>query len=106
MKDILNHLSTIIEARKGTDPSASYVARLLDRGDETIMKKIMEEATEVVLAGKDGDNQHLIHEVADLWFHCLVLLGAHGLHADEVLAELARREGISGLVEKASRGSH
>ncbi|HVC49093.1 MAG TPA: phosphoribosyl-ATP diphosphatase [Burkholderiales bacterium] len=103
MKDILNTLAQTIEARKGADPESSYVARLLGQGDEAVLKKIMEEATEVVMAVKDGDNQHLIYELADLWFHCLVLLGAHGLHPDDILAELTRREGISGVVEKASR---
>lgn len=105
MKDILSSLAKTIDARKGSDSQVSYVAKLLNQGDEAILKKMMEEATEVVMAAKDADNQHLIYELADLWFHCLVLLGAHGLHPDDVLAELARREGVSGIVEKASRNS-
>ena len=99
---VLTRLAATIEARKGADPATSYVASLL-AGDDRILKKIGEEATETVLAGKDGDKIHLIAEVADLWFHCLVLLARHGLGPADVLRELARREGVSGHVEKASR---
>ncbi|MGE5171953.1 MAG: phosphoribosyl-ATP diphosphatase [Rudaea sp.] len=100
--DVLARLAATIEARKGADPATSYVASLL-HGDDRILRKIGEEATETVLAAKDGDKIHLIAEVADLWFHCLVLLARHGLGPADVLRELARREGVSGHVEKASR---
>ena len=79
------------------------MASLFARGDELILKKIGEEATETVMAGKDGDPARITHEVADLWFHCMVLLSRHGLGPDDVLAELARRIGRSGLAEKAAR---
>lgn len=101
--EILQRLAETIEARKQAEPSASYVAKLLSKGGDAILKKIGEEATEVVLAAKDGDKQHLVYEVADLWFHCMVLLACNGLSADDVLAELARREGMSGIEEKANR---
>ena len=102
--DVLARVAATIEARKRADPQASYVASLLGAGDDRILKKIGEEATETVLAAKDGDKIHLIAEVADLWFHCLVLLARHGLGPNDVLKELARREGVSGHAEKASRG--
>lgn len=101
--EILQRLATTIEERKRAEPTASYVAKLFSKGGDAVLKKIGEEATEVVLAAKDGDKQHLVCEVADLWFHCMVLLACHGLSADDVLAELARREGMSGIEEKASR---
>jgi phosphoribosyl-ATP pyrophosphohydrolase len=101
--DILRRLAEVIESRKQAEPSASYVAKLFSKGEDTILKKIGEEATEVVLAAKGGDNSHLVYETADLWFHCMVLLAWHGLNADDVLNELARREGLSGLEEKANR---
>jgi phosphoribosyl-ATP pyrophosphohydrolase len=101
---ILDRIATTIEARKDAEPSGSYVASLFAGGDDRILKKIGEEATETVLAAKDGDKIHLIAEVADLWFHCLVLLARHGLGPNDVLKELARREGVSGHAEKASRG--
>ncbi len=101
--DILARLAATIGARRGTDPSASYVAALFAKGDDAILKKIGEEATETVLAAKDGDPRRITAEVADLWFHCLVLLERHGLKPADVLAELARREGTSGHTEKASR---
>ena len=101
--DVLERLAATIEARKGgADPATSYVASLLC-ADGRILKKIGEEATETVLAAKDGDKIQLIAEVADLWFHCLVLLARHGLGPADVLRELERREGVSGHVEKASR---
>jgi phosphoribosyl-ATP pyrophosphohydrolase len=100
---VLDRLAATIEARKRADPSASYVAALLGAGDDRILKKIGEEATETVLAAKDGDKIHLVAEIADLWFHCLVLLARHDLGPADVLRELARREGVSGHAEKASR---
>ena len=99
----LQHLAGIIESRRGADPDTSYVARLLARGEDAILKKIGEEATETVLAAKGGDRLHLVRETADLWFHCMVLLARHGLGPADVLAELHRREGISGIDEKAAR---
>ena len=101
--DILARLAKTIAARRGTDPAASYVAALFAKGDDAILKKIGEEATETVMAAKDGDRARITAEVADLWFHCLVLLARHGLGPKAVLTELARREGVSGHAEKASR---
>ena len=101
--DILDRLAATIASRKGADPSSSYVAGLLAKGDDAILKKIGEEATETVMAAKDGDKLRITAEVADLWFHCLVLLARHGLGPADVRAELLRREGIPGNVEKASR---
>jgi len=100
---ILKRLAQTIEARKNADPSSSYVAQLLARGNDAILKKIGEEAAETLLAGKDGDKLHIVRETADLWFHTLILLSFHGLGPDDVLAELRRREGISGIDEKAAR---
>jgi phosphoribosyl-ATP pyrophosphohydrolase len=101
--DVLARVAAVIETRKGADPAASYVASLLASGEDRVLKKIGEEATETVLAAKEGDKIHLVAEVADLWFHCLVLLARHDLGPDDVLRELARREGVSGHAEKASR---
>ncbi len=101
--DVLARVAATIEARKRADPRDSYVASLLAGGD-AVLKKIGEEATETVLAGKEGDKIRITAEVADLWFHCLVLLARHGLGPADVLRELARREGVSGHAEKASRG--
>ncbi len=101
--DILQRLTETIAARKQAEPSSSYVAKLFGKGEDAILKKIGEEATEVVLAAKSGDKQHLVYETADLWFHCMVLLAQHGLSANDVLQELARREGVSGIEEKAGR---
>jgi phosphoribosyl-ATP pyrophosphohydrolase len=101
--DVLGRLAATVERRKHADPSSSYVAALFARGDDAILKKIGEEATEAVIAGKDGDKIRIVSEVADLWFHCLVLLARHGLGPADVLDELSRREGISGHAEKASR---
>ena len=101
--DVLDRLAATIAARKDADPSASYVAALFAKGDNAILKKIGEEATETVMAAKDGDKLRIVAEVADLWFHCLVLLAQHGLGPDDIRAELARREGTSGVAEKASR---
>jgi len=101
--DILHRLAETFEARKNASPESSYVARLFSKGEDAILKKIGEEATEVILASKGGDKTHLVYETADLWFHCMVLLAKHGLSADDVLNELARREGLSGIAEKESR---
>jgi len=103
--ETLERIAAVIEARRGGDPEKSYVARLLAGGEDAILKKIGEEATETVLAAKSGDRLHLVRETADLWFHCLVMLARHGLGPQDVLAELQRREGISGIDEKAGRAS-
>lgn len=103
MSDILNRIAETLESRKQADPDSSYVAKLYAKGLDSILKKIGEEATETVIAAKGSDKSQVVYEMADLWFHCMVLLSQQGLHPDEVLAELARREGLSGLEEKASR---
>jgi phosphoribosyl-ATP pyrophosphohydrolase len=102
-RNILERLEAAIAARSGADPSASYVARLNAKGLDAILKKVGEEATEAVIAAKSGERAAIVHEMADLWFHCLVLLGREGIAVAEVLAELERREGRSGIEEKASR---
>ena len=102
----LARLAAVIESRKtvnGGDPEKSYVARLLHKGPDAFLKKIGEEATEVVMAAKDQDRQSLVSETADLWFHCLVALNYYDIEPAQVFAELAKRQGISGLVEKANR---
>jgi len=101
--DILQRLTATIAARKGASAESSYVAKLFSKGEDAILKKIGEEATEVLLAAKSGDKVNLVYETADLWFHCMVLLEQHGLNANDVLQELARREGVSGIAEKMSR---
>lgn len=103
MSDILDRLAETLEARKQAPPDSSYVARLYAKGTDAILKKIGEEATETVMAAKDGQPEKIIYEVADLWFHTLVLLAHKGLKPADVLNELARREGLSGLAEKANR---
>lgn len=103
--DILQRLAEVVESRRGADPDKSYVARLFAKGEDTILKKIGEEATETVLAAKDGVRERIVAETADLWFHTLVMLAHYGLKPDDVLAELARREGLSGLDEFAARKS-
>jgi phosphoribosyl-ATP pyrophosphohydrolase len=103
--DTLSRLAQVIEARKTGDPDKSYVARLFHKGHDAILKKIGEEATEVVMACKDGEGRKIVGEVADLWFHCMLALNAHGLAPADVLAELERREGLSGLEEFAARKS-
>jgi len=100
---ILRQLAAVLESRKGADPQHSYVARLYAKGLDAILKKVGEEATETILAAKEGNPEHLVYETADLWFHSLVMLAHQGLSPDAVLDELARRFGVSGLVEKASR---
>ena len=101
--DALDRVAATIAARRDADPASSYVAALFAKGDDAILKKIGEEATETVMAGKDGDPVCIVAEVADLWFHCLVLLARHGLGPDDIRRELARREGVSGHAEKAAR---
>ena len=110
MSTTLARVAEVIESRKpenGGDPASSYVAKLFAKGDDAILKKIGEEATETVMAAKDarvsGDNAGLLYEVADLWFHSMVLLAKFDLTPQQVLDELARREGLSGLEEKAAR---
>jgi phosphoribosyl-ATP pyrophosphohydrolase len=101
--DILKRLTETLAARKQASPESSYVAKLFSKGEDAILKKIGEEATEVILASKAGDKTHLVYETSDLWFHCMVMLAHHGLSAEDVLNELARREGLSGIAEKAGR---
>lgn len=103
VSEVLTQLSAVLEERKQAAPGSSYVAKLYDKGLDAILKKVGEEATETVMAAKDGDKDKLVYEVADLWFHTLVLLAQQDLHPDDVLAELQRRFGLSGLVEKAGR---
>lgn len=99
----LERIAATIEARKGGDAKTSYVAGLLDGAEDAALKKIGEEAAETILAAKGGDRLQLVRETADLWFHCMIVLARHGLGPSDVLAELQRREGISGLDEKAAR---
>ena len=103
MSDSLNKLAAVIEARKTASARDSYVAGLLDKGMNAILKKVGEEAAETIIAAKDDDDTHLVHETADLWFHTLVMLASRGLGPADVLAELDRRFGVSGLEEKAAR---
>jgi len=100
---VLARLADVIEARRTADPDKSYVARLFHKGPDAILKKIGEEATETVMACKDGDRARIVSETADLWFHSMVALSAYGLRPADVLAELQRREGLSGLEEFAAR---
>jgi phosphoribosyl-ATP pyrophosphohydrolase len=101
--DVLERLADVLEARKQADPQASYVASLYGKGLDAILKKVGEEATEVVIAAKGGDRDQVVHETADLWFHSMVMLAASDLRPEAVLAELDRRFGLSGLDEKAAR---
>ena len=101
--DTLARLAAVIESRRAGDPDKSYVARLFAKGPDAALKKIGEEATEVVMACKDGDARKIVAEVADLWFHTMVALAQHGLAPADVLSELERREGLSGLEEFAAR---
>lgn len=100
---VLSRLADVIGSRRGLDPETSYVARLLAAAPDAALKKIGEEAAEVIMAAKDGVAERTVSEMADLWFHCLVALVQAGLRPEQVMAELARREGISGLDEKAAR---
>ena len=109
-QDVLARLTAVIDSRRpgaGGDPETSYVARLLHKGPDAFLKKIGEEATEVVMAAKDADHgaprEKIVAEMADLWFHCMVALAHYGLSAADVVAELARREGLGGIEEKALR---
>jgi phosphoribosyl-ATP pyrophosphohydrolase len=102
-KDILLKLGETIAAHKGADAGTSYVASLMAKGEDAILRKVLEEATETLLASKEGDKLHVVREAADLWFHTLVLLAWHGVGPEDVLAELQRREGQSGIAEKAAR---
>jgi len=101
--DVLTRLGRTLDARRDSDPASSYAASLFDRGGDTILRKIGEEAVELILAGKGDDDTHVIAEAADVWFHTLVLLSYRGLGPDDILEELARREGVSGHAEKAAR---
>ncbi len=103
MSDVLTKLAEVLESRKEAQADSSYVAKLYSKGLDAILKKIGEEATETVMAAKDGDADKIIYETADLWFHTMVLLAHQGLKPDDVLNELNRRFGLSGLEEKASR---
>lgn len=102
-EDVLDRLAETLEARKQADPQSSYVAKLYAKGLDAILKKVAEEAAETIMAAKDGVRDKVIYEMADLWFHSLVLLAHQSITPAEILAELARREGLSGLAEKASR---
>ena len=101
--DVLKRLEEVLEQRKNADPDSSYVAKLYSKGLDSILKKIGEEATETVMAAKDGEKEKIIYETADLWFHCMVLLSQQNIKSEDVLNELDRRFGLSGLEEKASR---
>jgi phosphoribosyl-ATP pyrophosphohydrolase len=103
VSDVLNRLGELLEQRKQADPAASYVAKLYAKGMDSILKKVGEEAAETIIAGKGGNKDEIIYETADLWFHTLIMLAHAGLEPQDVLDELARREGLSGLVEKAQR---
>ncbi len=103
MNDVLQQLAAVLEQRKAQSPESSYVASLYAKGLDAILKKIGEEATETVIAAKGGGADQIVYEMADLWFHCLVLLAHQGLSPDQVLQELSRRFGLSGLAEKAAR---
>ncbi|BBL35298.1 phosphoribosyl-ATP pyrophosphatase [Nitrosomonas stercoris] len=103
---ILQRLADTIEARKNADPTQSYVAKLLASSEEKVLKKIAEEAAETIMACKDNDSAQIIYETADLWFHCLVMLARHNISPEAILAELERREGISGIEEKLSRSQN
>jgi phosphoribosyl-ATP pyrophosphohydrolase len=100
---VLQRLAQVIVARKAGDPERSYVARLFAQGQDAVLKKLAEETAETLLASKEGDKLHIVHEAADLWFHSLILLAWHDLGPEDVLAELQRREGISGIGERRSR---
>ena len=101
--DIINRLEIVLESRKGAEPETSYVASLYQKGVDSILKKIGEESAEIIIAAKTGDRDQIVHETADLWFHCLVLLAQQNIEAQLVLDELDRRFGLSGIDEKAAR---
>lgn len=100
---VISEIADVIDSRKGGDPKVSYVAKLFSKAPDAALKKVGEEATEVVMAAKDGDRDHLIYETADLWFHSMVVLSQAGIRPEEVLQELARREGTSGLSKSESK---
>jgi len=102
-RDVLERLEAAIAERRRADPGSSYVASLNAKGLDHILKKVAEEAVETVIASKGAQRQAIVHETADLWFHCLMLLVRHGMGPQDVLGELERREGVSGLAEKAAR---
>lgn len=105
-KHVLEHLERVLESRlpaNGGDPNSSYVAKLYHKGEDAFLKKVAEESAELIMACKDADQDKIIYEAADLWFHSLLALTYYGVKTEQVLNELARREGLSGLVEKASR---
>lgn len=104
-EDTLKQLTKVIESRRGVDPESSYVSSLFSKGEDKILEKVGEEATETILASKSGDREKIVYETADLWFHTMVMLAHHGLSSEDVLSELARRFGVSGHDEKASRNS-
>ncbi|MAW33929.1 MAG: phosphoribosyl-ATP diphosphatase [Proteobacteria bacterium] len=104
-KYILQSLNDTISSRKGGDPESSYVAYLFAKGQDEILKKIVEEAGEVVLASKDDDKIKVVKEIADLWFHTLVLMAQHEIHPEDILGELESRQGVSGIAEKRMRGT-
>ena len=103
MNHILSRLSELLEQRKSADPASSYVAKLYAKGMDAILKKVGEEAAETIIAAKGGDKQEIVYETADLWFHTMVMLAKANLKPEDVLAELARREGLSGIDEKNAR---
>lgn len=103
---VLQHLSAVLEQRKGQGPDSSYVASLYAGGRDKILKKVGEEATETVIAAKNANRDQLVYETADLWFHTLIMLAEQGLGPDDIIRELARRVGVSGLDEKNSRTAH
>jgi phosphoribosyl-ATP pyrophosphohydrolase len=103
MSDILDRLSELLEQRKSADPQSSYVAKLYAKGIDSVLKKVGEEAAETIIAAKGGNKEEIIYETADLWFHTLVMLAQAGLKPQDVLNELARREGLSGITEKENR---
>lgn len=103
--EVLHRLQETLLERKGAAPDSSYVASLYAKGTDTICKKVIEEAAETIMAAKDGDRLHLVRETCDLWFHSMVLLAHLGIGIDDVIVEFRRREGISGIDEKRSRGT-
>lgn len=102
--EVIHRIQETLEARKNAAPDASYVSSLYAKGTDAICKKVAEEAAEVIMAAKDGDRLHLVRETCDLWFHSMVLLSHFGIGVDDIMVEFRRREGISGIDEKASRG--
>ncbi len=106
MSDLLNRLAALLEQRKTADPDSSYVAKLYAKGMDSILKKVGEEATETVIAAKGGNKEEIIYETADLWFHTMVMLAKADLKPQDILDELARREGLSGIDEKNARSKN